>query len=406
MHLTRSLAMGSLLSSLVLIGGTSALAQGPDSDGDGLLDRFEDRYGLTDKTLRDSDGDGLIDSMEDHDGDRLGALGEQRFGTDPSLADSDGDGIGDGDEDSDGDGALDAREQDRRALPNEVMPKPRYAWWDRPPNYDDNCHGDQLDPALHPCTYGVDDSETTVVLFGDSHALQWQPGLKVAAFANDWRIVTLTKAACPPAQVRSRRKDPEEARSCLIWRTKALEWIAENEPDVVLMTGGGRVYRLTDGNDDLLYGEQHSAAWADGLTATLEAIPRTTPTLVLADTPYLQTNPATCLEQDPSDLVDCSTARSDAIDARFDAAERAATEATGANYADLNELICPYSPCPVVFDDVFAWRNRDHLTASFVKGLAPSLGQAVSEAMARGQDEAEQPTQPEQAHEQTAETGG
>lgn len=176
------------------------------------------------------------------------------------------------------------------------------------------------------------------------------------------------------------------------------------------MTGAGRIYRLIDEAGELLYGEQHSAAWADGLTTTLEAIPATTPTLVLADTPYLKTNPANCLEKDPSDLVDCSTARSDAIDASFDAAERAAAEAAGATYADLNELVCPYSPCPVVFDDVFAWRNRDHLTASFVKGLAPSVGRAVSEALARGQDEADQAAQPEvsaqpeQVNEQTGET--
>ena len=61
-------------------------------------------------------------------------------------------------------------------------------------------------------------------------------------------------------------------------------------------------------------------------------------------------------------------------------AERSAVEAAGAHYADLNDLICPYSPCPVVFHDVLAWRNRDHLTATFVKTLAPSLGRVVNEA--------------------------
>ena len=354
-----------------------------DSDGDGLDDSVEERWGVTDPASPDTDGDGLGDALEDLDGDGVGNLGEQRYGTDPGNPDSDGDGVADGDEDSDNNGTSDAREQDRRPAPADLEPQPKYAWWDRPPNYDDECHGDTLDPDLHPCTYGVDDSETTVVLFGDSHALQWQPSLKVAAFKNGWRIVTLTKAACPPPQIFSARKDQAAADSCEVWRAAALDWITENEPDVVLMTGGGRIYRLVDKTGQRIPDEDRTAAWNEGLTATLEAMPEATTAVVLADTPYLQTNPATCLEDDPSDLLACMTPRSNAIDASFDAAERAAVEADSAYYANLNELICPYSPCPVVFNDVLAWRNRDHLTATFVKLLAPSLGLAINEALAR-----------------------
>jgi hypothetical protein len=361
-----------------------------DTDGDGLGDDFEERFGLTDPALRDSDGDGLGDGMEDHDGDGVGALGEQRYGTDPGDPDSDDDGVGDGLEDSDGDGASDAREQDRRPAPAGLEPEPRYAWWDRPPNYDDACHGDTLDPELHPCTYGVDGSETTVVLFGDSHALQWQPGLKIAAFEHGWQVVTLTKAACPPPQILSSRKEPEAGSSCEAWRAEALAWIVEHEPDVVLMTGGGRLYKLEDENGERIAEEARTAAWAEGLARTLETIAAATRPVVLADTPILRTNPATCLEQDPSDLVVCSTPRSAAIDPAFDLAEREVVEAAGATYADLNELVCPYSPCPLVFEDTLAWRNRDHITASFSEMLAPSLGRVVAEALARGSV----PTQP------------
>jgi hypothetical protein len=367
---------------LALLVAIPAAAGSTDSDGDGLLDSFEARWGLTDPASADSDGDGLGDALEDLDGDGLGNLGEQRFGTDPGNPDSDGNGVSDGDEDSDGDGTSDADQQDRRPMPPNTEPELLDAYWDRPPNYDDECHGDTLDPVLHPCTYGVDDSDTTVVLFGDSHALQWQPSLKTAAFRNDWRLVTLTKAACPPPQILSARKEDAAGASCETWRAEALDWITQNEPDVVLMTGGGRIYKLVDEGGERIPDEERTAAWTAGLTATIEAMPEATTVVVLADTPYLQTNPATCLEADPSDLMACSTPRAAAIDASFDLAERTAVEAAGANYADLNELICPYSPCPVVFDDVLAWRNRDHLTATFVKTLAPSLGQAINEALA------------------------
>jgi hypothetical protein len=57
-----------------------------DTDGDGLLDGEEMRYG-SNINLPDSDGDGLLDGEEVH-----------TYGTSPILADSDGDGMKDGEE--------------------------------------------------------------------------------------------------------------------------------------------------------------------------------------------------------------------------------------------------------------------------------------------------------------------
>jgi len=377
-RITRPLLLGVLI---VLSSTPVALAQVDDRDGDGLRDRWEERWGVTDPDLADTDGDGLIDAAEDLDGDRLGNFGEQRYGTDPVATDSDGDGVWDGDEDSDGDGISDAREQDRRSATTDIQRQARAAYWDRPANYDDECHSDQFDPRLRTCTFGHEDGETSVLLFGDSHALQWQPGLKAAARDNGWRIVTMTKSACPPAQIRSSRGEARAQTSCDRWRDEALAWIAANEPEVVLMSGAGRKYKLEDERGLRIPGPGRTAMWVDGLVATLEAIPDGSAALVLADTPYLETNPARCIEKDPSDLVPCTTPRSHAIDAAFDAAERAAVEEGGATYADLTPVICPYGPCPVVIGDVLAWRNRDHLTATFARILAPSIASAVNEVL-------------------------
>ena len=83
-----------------------------DTDGDELLDGFELAYGF-DPFLDDAD--------QDPDSDGLSALEEQALGTRPELADSDGDGLDDGTEpgapgtepleaDTDGDGLLDGQE--------------------------------------------------------------------------------------------------------------------------------------------------------------------------------------------------------------------------------------------------------------------------------------------------------
>lgn len=63
----------------------------PDTDGDGLLDGFENRFGFN---LLVDDGDALLDS----DGDGLNNLAEQAADTSPTTADTDGDGLSDGQE--------------------------------------------------------------------------------------------------------------------------------------------------------------------------------------------------------------------------------------------------------------------------------------------------------------------
>ncbi len=130
----------------------------------------------------------------------------------PGRPDSDGDGVSDGDEDADGDGVPDAAQTGSPPPPGRPRPSLEAAWWDRSSSYDDRCHNDAVDAELRTCTFGDPDGTRDVVLFGDSHALQWLPALVIAAGQEGWRVTTLTKAACPPAQVTFGRKEPGRGR--------------------------------------------------------------------------------------------------------------------------------------------------------------------------------------------------
>ncbi len=352
---------------------SASAAPQADSDGDGLRDGFEVAWGVTSATLADSDGDGLIDAAEDADGDGLSALGEQRFRTDAGLADSDGDGVPDGDEDSDGDGVSNAKQQDRRRLPDGLRPSLEMAWWDRSDSYDDRCHNDAVDAELRTCSFGDVDGDVSIVLLGDSHALQWLPALVAAAAWEGWRVTTLTKAACPPAQVQFGRKEPGAAASCDAWRADVLAWLAEEPPDLLLMTGAGRVYNILGADGQALAEDDALAAWKRGLAATLRSVPGTTRVVVLADTPLMRRNPVSCLEASPGDMSACQTPRSVALGDWLDAVEREVAGAAGAAFESLSDLVCPYDPCPVVIGDVLLWRNADHITATFAERLAPAM---------------------------------
>jgi hypothetical protein len=360
----------------------AAATSDSDSDGDGLDDVFEEAWGVSSATTADSDGDGLIDAAEDDDGDGLSALAEQRAGNDPGGADSDADGVADGDEDSDGDGIGDAAQQDRRRLPAALRPTTKMAWWDRPGNYDDRCHNDAVDPALHPCDFAASASDVSVVLFGDSHALQWLPALVHAGQLEGWNVVALTKAACPPAAVEFGRKEPGAGASCIEWRERALEWLSEEPPDVLLLAGAGRVYKLVDSDGERLLDDAALAEWQRGLAETLAALPESSSAVVLADTPLMRLNPVSCLEAGPGDMSACVTSRSAALGGGLDDVERSAAEAAGLAFASLSDLVCPYDPCPVVIGDVLLWRNADHITATFAEQLAPAMRRLVLDALA------------------------
>jgi hypothetical protein len=94
---------------------TLANPDGHDSDGDGLPDNWETRFGLN---PLDGDGDNGPDG--DPDGDGLTNLTEFYAGTDPMEVDTDGNGISDADGDLDGDGLKNIDEQRYGTLPNLV----------------------------------------------------------------------------------------------------------------------------------------------------------------------------------------------------------------------------------------------------------------------------------------------
>jgi hypothetical protein len=133
----QSMLITVLLALCVLAGWPFAYASedsigpGPDTDSDGLSDRFESRLG-SNPLLADSDRDGLVDLVEytggdsgiptnptdkDSDNDGLADSFELSSGTDPIDRDSDRDGLSDSLElgqntnplagDSDGDGVTD-----------------------------------------------------------------------------------------------------------------------------------------------------------------------------------------------------------------------------------------------------------------------------------------------------------
>ncbi len=357
---------------LVLLLLAALPAAAADRDGDGLRDGFEARYGVTDPDRRDSDGDGVIDAAEDNDGDKLGNLGEQRFGTHPGKRDSDGDGRSDGREDKDGDGRSNAREQDQRPLPAGLRPSLAKADKDFSP-YRQDCQTWQGLSRVTTCDIGPP-GDRTIVLIGDSHATMYISAMRPTLRDEGWHVTTMLKSGCPPLLgVHSRNNiQIDGGRSCREWRRKVVARLAADPPDHILIAHSD-AYALHTADGRPIPSPQRPRVWKRGLKRTLDALPETSSVLVIGDVPDNRGNPLRCLRKHGRDISACVTSREPRSGRSIEAALRQAAAARGAAFRTLYSKICTYDPCPLVQGKIMVWRDEDHLSETFANQLEPSV---------------------------------
>ncbi|MCZ9336262.1 acyltransferase, partial [Streptomyces sp. TRM76130] len=153
--------------------------------------------------------------------------------------------------DAPGAAVLTAGDTDLQRSADAVRPLPEAAE-DDVDDAHEHCLVDQLDSALaRGCVYGDTSSDTTVVLFGDSHAVQWTPALETIAEQRGWRLEVLTKSACSPAEVTMWATQLKRAYTeCDTWREAALRRIEDEQPALVVT--GARATTPVAGDDGRL----------------------------------------------------------------------------------------------------------------------------------------------------------
>ncbi|MFN8519505.1 MAG: SGNH hydrolase domain-containing protein [Chloroflexota bacterium] len=257
------------------------------------------------------------------------------------------------------------------ALPSGLTPRLRDVKDDLPAGYADGCHLGFDDEASGDCVYGYPDGSSTVVLFGDSHAAQWLPAIEDVGFVRDWRVIGLTKSACPPVDTTVWLANKKrEYRECEAWRQQAMERIAAERPAIVFLAAY-HLYEMMEGDDRVAIADDPTA-WAEALTRTIQAIQATGAQVVLiADTPQLTVVPDECLADHRDAVEACLQEAADVVDADYAQLERDVTQATGARLLSLTDVICPDGACPLVFGTTPVYRDDQHLTATFARGLAP-----------------------------------
>lgn len=78
----------------------------------------------------------------------------------------------------------------------------------------------------------------------------------------------------------------------------------------------------------------------------------------------------------------CDADRTTAVNAAGVAAEQVATVAGGGHYADLTDLFCTATRCPIIVGNILVFRDDNHLTSSYAQWLAPVLSAEISSVLA------------------------
>ena len=229
---------------------------------------------------------------------------------------------------------------------------------------------------VKPCTFAHKAASTVAVLFGDSHAAQWVPAVASLGNSQGWKVVTLTKSACPAATVT--RIEPALKRpyvECDRWRARAIKQLRAEHPDIIFMSSS-EAYGIPP------------AQWRHGLEVTLQKLQSTGAVIFyIEDTPEPGFDVLKCLSRVAwrsswQTGRGCSFERKSALPALGDIDARVASEFPNVHAISMTTAVCPSTRCTGERGDLVIYRDYGHLTASFARTLEPALLQRVRNPLA------------------------
>jgi len=260
-----------------------------------------------------------------------------------------------------------------------VRPNPLEAQNDRSREFTDGCLVGTEGTESSTCTYGDLNGEHTVVLFGDSHAMQYFPALEVLAERRGWRLVALTKRECPPGEVKVRSQiDAREYSQCDAWRENSLKRIEGEGPGTTVVMSGDTEYTPYDEGGGQLKGAAAAAALESGYVETLERLDGAgMKSVVIRDNPASEHDVPSCVSENLDHLEACAFPWVRDRDKEFDVR---AAKATGTSLIDVTPEVCPDRLCRAVIGDALVFRDKAHLTATYSRTLSPWIGRGLKEA--------------------------
>jgi len=225
------------------------------------------------------------------------------------------------------------------------------------------------------CVYGDPRGKFVVALVGDSHAAHWFPALERVAKERGWKLLTFTKVSCQFTELllynlSQKRAYPE----CGDFVRNTIERLRRAKPDLVITSQLRFNYTArTEDESPVVQGEAIGRALRQ-----VDAI-----RVVITDTPWVRHDVPRCLSRNTGDVRACSASRWDLRLGGAPERDKAIARVARATILDFSRIFCDKVYCPVAMDGYIRFRDDHHLTASYARSLAPTLGKALDKLVER-----------------------
>ena len=227
----------------------------------------------------------------------------------------------------------------------------------RPSPYDDGCHLNYHQSISPLCEFGKLDSSKTLVLYGDSHAVQWFPALQKLAEEKGFKLITLTKSACPSIDVVRESVGAFKMSNCTAWRKNAIARIAAVKPDLIILSSFEHFATPGDPRNVKQW-------WAEGSERTYQTLkPLTSNLIYVLDTPLPDRNIPSCLASTSADKCLAGSRLGLPQVANFEIVDPA-------------EWLCE-GACKAIVRGNVAYRDASHISVATSLELSDSLWQAL-----------------------------
>jgi peptidoglycan/LPS O-acetylase OafA/YrhL len=245
---------------------------------------------------------------------------------------------------------------------------------DLPETTMDGCISDFGDMSIHICTYGDKTAARTIALAGGSHAEHWITALDLLGRRHHFKVVTYLKMGCPlsteevPLIVGDNIPYPQ----CHDWVQDAMARLLADHPAYVFTNST----RPRGGAPGDVMPASYLGIW-DMLSRNNIGI------LAIRDTPWMWRDgrpflPPDCIA-DGGNAVSCGMKRSDVLD------DRDPTLDVAAQYPllkplDMTDAVCRKDMCRAIEGNVLLYHDSHHLSATYVRTMAPELGRQIAAA--------------------------
>ena len=233
------------------------------------------------------------------------------------------------------------------------------------------------------CEFGAAGSATQLVLFGDSHAMQWFNPVQRIAERQGWRLTTIVKSGCPSVDLRPPSHSALALANCRVWQKQALARAIAMRPAAVFISNAtGHFGTATHVASHVEFDDSFDEL-RDGTRRTLQQFSAAgIPVVLMRDIPRLGFDVPTCHARSTRHAWypggGCPLDKSRAVIPEVFAAEQAAAEGLpNVYFIDLIDHLCDAKICPTKLGNSVMYRDNHHITATYAESFASEIESAL-----------------------------